>query len=390
MIFIEYTYNQFCKIAHITIRTLRYYESIGLIKPIIKNNKRYLNEDYFLILQSIELLKKAGYTLQEIKQILLTKNIEEQIIMQQDLLNLQLSNTKAMLSLIEELKSNRNSNKTNIYKDFCRIQNKTNLQLQFDNIEGLQLRVLFHHQHTHFKDNFHQWMFKHYQFPENSKVLDIGCGDGTIWLNNQEKIPDNIKITLSDISLNMLKECQNKLSNIKQIKNIEEADCFYLPYPDKSFDVIIANHIFMYFDDLPKALKEVARVLKDEGILYCSTIAKDMMKERDLMLKDFDQRISFNQDILYQRFGYENGKEKLSHYFEDIQLYERKEVYEITDLDLYYRFILSGKGLSPNLEVLYKKKEQLYEFMKHYLKKNKVFHLTTHAGMFIAKKLPKI
>lgn len=347
VVFIEYSYNQFCKLAHITMRTLRYYESIDLVQPIIKNNKRYLSEDYFLKLQSIDLLKKAGYTLQEIKQILENKNIEEQIIMQQDLLN---------------------------------------LQLQFDTIDGLQLRVLFHHQHTHFSDNFHQWMFNHYQFPKNAQVLDIGCGDGTIWLANQTSIPKDIKITLADISLKMLEECQTKLNFIKQIKNIEEADCFYLPYPDKSFDVIIANHLFMYFDDLPKALKEVERVLKDDGILYCSTIAKDMMKERDLMLKEFDKRISFNQDVLYQRFGYENGKEKLSRYFQDIQLDERIEVYQIKDLDLYYRFILSGKGLSPNLEVMYRKKEKLYDFMKSYLKKHKLFYLTTHAGIFIARK----
>lgn len=61
-----------------------------------------------------------------------------------------------------------------------------------------------------------------------------------------------------------------------------------------------------------------------------------MMKERDVMLKDFDSKISFNQEILYQLFGYENGKTKLEKYFQDIKLYDRKEVYEITDLDLYH------------------------------------------------------
>ena len=33
----------------------------------------------------------------------------------------------------------------------------------------------------------------------------------------------------------------------------------------------------------------------------------------------------------------ENGKTKLEKYFQDIKLYDRKEVYEITDLDLYYQ-----------------------------------------------------
>lgn len=227
------------------------------------------------------------------------------------------------------------------------------------------------------------------QFCPNAKILDIGCGDGTIWLNNQNKISNNISITLADISLKMLEECQNNTQHLSQIKTIEEADCYYLPYLDKSFDVVIANHVFMYFDDLPKALQEINRILKDDGILYCSTIAKDMMKERDVMLKDFDSKISFDQEILYQRFGYENGKTKLEKYFQDIKLYDRKEVYEITDLDLYYQFILSGKGLSLNLEPLYKKKKQLYEYMQKYLNKNNLFYLTTHAGMFVARKRKK-
>ena len=112
-----------------------------------------------------------------------------------------------------------------------------------------------------------------------------------------------------------------------------------------------------------------------------------MMKERDVMLKDFDSKISFNQEILYQLFGYENGKTKLEKYFQDIKLYDRKEVYEITDLDLYYQFILSGKGLSLNLEPLYKKKKQLYEYMQKYLNKNtqdgytEIGYKTVHKGV---------
>ena len=58
-------------------------------------------------------------------------------------------------------------------------------------------------------------------------------------------------------------------------------------------------------------------------------------------------------------------KTKLEKYFQDIKLYDRKEVYEITDLDLYYQFILSGKGLSLNLEPLYKKKNNHMNICKN-------------------------
>lgn len=382
----KYSFREFSKLAKTTLRTLRYYESIGIITPIIENHKKYIEESFFVQLQTIQLLKKAGYTLEEIKQITQNKNINEQIIMQKDLMNIELTNMKTMLSLIEELQIHDYTNIQDIYTKFRQIQNRQNLQLQFETSDGLKTRVLFHHTHTHFKDNFHQWMFQHYQFHPNDKVLEIGCGDGTLWDCNRHKIPSDIQIVLSDISQDMLQESQNKLKDIPQIISYEYADCFHLPYDNESFDIIIVNHVFMYFEDLKAAFKEINRVLKANGILYCSTIAKDMMHERDEWLRKFDPRISFDQDILYHRFGYENGKEKLKEYFKDIELYDRKEVYEIKDQDLFYQFIMSGKGLSPNLEILYKKKNQFKEYLNQYYTKHDIFYLTTHAGMFVARK----
>ena len=382
----HYSYREFARMAKTTVRTLRYYESKGLLTPIVKEDKKYINESSFVKLQTIDLLKKAGYTLEDIKSILQDKNIEEQIIMQKDLLNIQQAQIKTMLSLIDTLQKQPTMNITEIYTKFLEIQNKQNLQLQFETPDGLHTRVIFHHHHTHFKENFHEWMFQHYTFHPGDKVLEIGCGDGTLWLSNKEMIPEEIDIILSDVSEEMIQESHDKLKNIKQIKSFEYADCFRLPYEKNQFDVVIVNHVLMYFEDVDKALKEIYRVLKKGGTLYCSTIAKDMMKERDALLKDFDPKISFDQEILYRRFGYENGKEKLSHYFKEIELFDRKETYEITDMDLFYQFILSGKGLSPNLEPLYRKKRLFYDYLKEYFRKNKMFHLTTHAGMLVARK----
>lgn len=382
----RYSFREFANKSHTTIRTLRYYESIGIIQPAIENGQKYIDESYFIQLQTIQLLKKAGYTLEEIKHIIKDKNIEEQIVVQKDLLNIQLTNTKTMLSLIDELQNEEHMNISDVYTKFLQIQNRKNLQLQFETPDGLQTRVLFHHQHTHFKQNFHEWMFDHYSFHAGDHVLEIGCGDGTIWQCNQKRIPKDIEIIVSDISQKMLDESYYRLHHIPQIKSYDYADCFQLPYNDESFDVIIINHVLMYFENLEPALKEINRVLKKNGTMYCSTIAKDMMKERDEIIERFDPKISFDQEILYRRFGYENGKEKLDHYFCDIELFDRKETYEITDVDLFYQFILSGKGLSPNLEPLYRKKLQFYEYLKNYFHKHPVFYLTTHAGMFKARK----
>lgn len=64
------------KIANISLRTLRYYDKIGLLKPsqIASNGYRQYNEEDLIRLQKILLLKKLGFSLEEIEGMLLDKD----------------------------------------------------------------------------------------------------------------------------------------------------------------------------------------------------------------------------------------------------------------------------------------------------------------------------
>lgn len=87
----DYTYREFSKIATITIRTLRYYESLGLIQHLIKQQVKYLKEGELMKMQTIDLLQKARYTLRKSK------------------------NTRTMLSLVEELKKTKDMEMKEMY-----------------------------------------------------------------------------------------------------------------------------------------------------------------------------------------------------------------------------------------------------------------------------------
>ena len=59
-----YTTGQFAKMAGVTLRTIRYYDKIGLLKPshILDNGYRqYCNKD-LITLQKILALKELGFT----------------------------------------------------------------------------------------------------------------------------------------------------------------------------------------------------------------------------------------------------------------------------------------------------------------------------------------
>lgn len=64
-----YKIGDFSNLVNISVRTLRYYDEIGLLKPEIVDkftNYRYYTEDNVVEAHFITLLKDVGFTLQEI------------------------------------------------------------------------------------------------------------------------------------------------------------------------------------------------------------------------------------------------------------------------------------------------------------------------------------
>lgn len=66
---VVYKIGDFSNLVNISIRTLRYYDEIGLLKPEFVDkftNYRYYTEDNVVEAQFITSLKEVGFTLQEI------------------------------------------------------------------------------------------------------------------------------------------------------------------------------------------------------------------------------------------------------------------------------------------------------------------------------------
>jgi len=98
------------------------------------------------------------------------------------------------------------------------------------------------------------------------RVLDIACGTGepSITIANLlHGTGEVVGVDLSDAPLAVAAERarQRGLSNVR----FQEADVHHLPFPDSSFDRITSRLGVMFFADLPKALREMHRVLKPGG-----------------------------------------------------------------------------------------------------------------------------
>ena len=67
----KYTSGQFAKLANVTLRTIRYYDNEGLLKPffVAPNGFRYYVDNDLIKLQQILLFKYLGFSLNEIKSM---------------------------------------------------------------------------------------------------------------------------------------------------------------------------------------------------------------------------------------------------------------------------------------------------------------------------------
>lgn len=97
----------------------------------------------------------------------------------------------------------------------------------------------------------------------NDSVLDVACGTGVLARAVREKIGKYGSVTGIDINDGMLAVAKSKNANIKW----QNAAAENLPFEDESFEKVVSQFGLMFFEDRVKALKEMARVLKPEGVL---------------------------------------------------------------------------------------------------------------------------
>lgn len=121
------------------------------------------------------------------------------------------------------------------------------------------------------------------------KVLDIGCGAGTICFYLANK---GHKVTGIDISQKAVNECRTSAKRLG-IKNV---DFIRLDFPkenlrNKKYDIVILTEVIEHIENDNLALKEILKLLKSNGLLILSTPSIDAPLNRLGLTKEFDNRV---------------------------------------------------------------------------------------------------
>jgi ubiquinone/menaquinone biosynthesis C-methylase UbiE len=113
--------------------------------------------------------------------------------------------------------------------------------------------------------------------PMDSKVVDVGCGNG----RNIEIILQKTKnITGIDTDERIVRETQDRFKDLGSVK-ILEGDASHIPLESNLFDVVTLLVVLMNLDQGKQSFfNEAARILKNGGILIVSTYSEYAFDER--------------------------------------------------------------------------------------------------------------
>ena len=377
-----YKTGQFAKLANVSERTIRYYDKIGLLKPsfVMENGYRQYSDLDLLKLQKILSLKHLGFSIEEIFPMVMDNtNLKESFELQIDLIEDKISHLQSLKDALKRASQTPDLS-WNMILSLVQLSNEeTNIIEQYKNAKNLNDRISLHEKYSTNKQGWFNWLFNQIDFSRVNRLLELGCGNGKLWQENRIDLR-NREIFLSDISEGMVEEVRNKLGSDF---NCIVADAEKIPFKDEYFDSIIANHVLFYLNDLNLGLKEISRVLKPNGILYCSTYGKNHMKEITEIVQNFDSRINLSNHSLYDSFGLENGEDILSKYFSNIQRMDYQDSLEITESKPLIDYIMSCHG-NQN-EILGPRLNEFKEYIEELLKNNGKIVVTKQAGLFVCK-----
>ncbi|MGM9948156.1 MerR family transcriptional regulator [Floccifex sp.] len=384
-----YTTGKFAKLANVSERTIRYYDQVGLLKPsfVCENGYRqYSNQDLFR-LQKIVLLRNLGFSIEEIVSFLSNQNKEEDIIkslqMQRDLIESRIqtyNSIKESLTLTMDTIQNQGMNWNKVIEVLNLLSRDDEMIESYKNSNNLKVRINLHELYSQNKVDWFSWVFSKIQFSKINSLLEIGCGNGQLWKNNNIELR-NRQIFLSDSSYGMIEDIKKQLSDDFSFMVFP---CENIPFKKDFFDCVIANHVLFYLKDIHQGLKEIHRVLKSNGYFYCSTYSKNHMKEIGELVHEFDDSIYLSKTNLNEQFGKENGKKLLEPYFNNIECFEYNDTLVVTNASHLVDYVLSCHG-NQN-EKLLKRVDEFYQFIEEKIKQNGSIQITKEACLFQCNK----
>lgn len=259
---------------------------------------------------------------------------------------------------------------------------------QYKDSTYLTARAQLHKRFSTAVVDWQTWVFDHLHLQEGETILECGCGPGWLWRSSLQRIPAGCHITLTDLSSGMITETQAALAHAPRQFHFQTADIQELPFPDVSFDVVVANHMLYHVPDIPKALAEVRRVLRPHGRFHAVTNGVEHMRELNELVADALQYVGVDVRALSRQalpFRLENGAALLAPFFSQVQLFRHEDSLHVTEVQPLVDYALSSQEAQALLTI--DRLARIRQFIADRMTASGgALHITKAVGMFVGVK----
>jgi ubiquinone/menaquinone biosynthesis C-methylase UbiE len=255
---------------------------------------------------------------------------------------------------------------------------------QYKDATNLTARSSLHERFSTNKTGWFAWVFEQLAgLPEQSRILELGCGPAWLWRHKRDRMPAGWRVVLTDLSPGMVDQARANLSeqNAGQFE-FDVIDAQAIPYAGASFDAVVANHMLYHLPDRPRAISEIRRVLKPGGQLFAAANGQDHMAELwDMVLQAAGADRGANRSELH--FGLENGGEQLAPWFDHVERRDYPDSLLVTEAEPLIAYAASSQlwGVQGDAEAT----RLLAEHVQQQLASEGVIRITKNSGMFVAR-----
>ena len=251
------------------------------------------------------------------------------------------------------------------------------LKEEYKTSENVSSRIDLYQRFGTNRYGWQRWAFDRLEVPAPATILELGCGPGTLWLKNADRIPSGWNVTLSDFSEGMLGDARANLRGCGhpftfQVFNIES-----IPFPDAHFDVVMANFMLYHVSDVPRALAEVHRVLRPGGRFFSATVGLTHLQEVREMVRRFAE-MTPRPDFLL-----EDGEAALARRFAKVELHPFENELVVGEAGPLVDYVMSTKTLAWHDD---KGPQEFRRFVEDEVARSGTLHVTVEAGLFEATK----
>jgi len=254
-----------------------------------------------------------------------------------------------------------------------------NTPSQYADSANLDARIELHRRYSLNPQTWFDWLFDRLVIPDTSHILELGCGTGELWRVNEGRIPRGWRMTLTDASEGMLATASRNLADLHEPFAFIPVDAVAIPFPDHTFDAVIANHMLYHVPERQCAIAEIRRVLRPGGVLFASTTGAGHLQE----LQDALDAIGAGHALALPEpsFTLETGRAQLGEWFPEIRLERYPDALLITKAEplvAYVRSLLNPH--QPNEAAL----QRFESWARSEIESEGRIRITKDSGVFIA------